>query len=266
MASEGDLELINEYLLSKGGATRCVTTESKGRVLVATRNFDKGEIVYTEPPLHIIDENRTCKTFKLVEAAAEKNGLGYSACWYWYALNSLTVDDLGGARPPDDVCLISGSVQRRLVLLCAPDQLTEDVRRALRSLLASLFACRTEHSLEEALVTKFFTLLLAWKYNSFEYSEEPPSSAVYFQSSFHSHDCSPNANWTEGDDAFVLRARQRIEAGEEICISYLSDEELFESTVERRRRLELSKSFVCKCARCEAPWDTCRGVRCCCGD
>ncbi|CAK9061304.1 unnamed protein product [Durusdinium trenchii] len=57
----------------------------------------------------------------------------------------------------------------------------------------------------------------------------------------------------------------RPEAGEEVTISYLSDEELFEATMERRMRLRISKDFHCLCQRCSEHWDRSRGVRCRCG-
>jgi hypothetical protein len=31
-------------------------------------------------------------------------------------------------------------------------------------------------------------LVQVWKYNSFEYSDDPVASAIYLQASFHSHD------------------------------------------------------------------------------
>lgn len=45
------------------------------------------------------------------------------------------------------------------------------------------------------------------------------------------HDCSATATWHYGDDdAFVLRARQFIPAGDEITISYIGDDDLFKAT------------------------------------
>eukprot|EP00434_Breviolum_minutum_P017544 symbB.v1.2.015484.t1/scaffold1083.1/size139395/3 len=112
---------------------------------------------------------------------------------------------------------------------------------------------------------KFWHLLQVWKYNSFEYSDDPVASAIYLQASFHSHDCNPNATWVADDAGLTLRARRHIAVGEEVTISYLSDEELFESTSQRRMRLKISKDFDCSCPRCCELWDRSRGVRCQCG-
>merc|ERR1712061_973757 len=105
-------------------------------------------------------------------------------------------------------------------------------------------------------------LLRVWILNCFEHSEAPLGYSTYFLSSFMSHSCFPTAVWYyEGDD-FVLRARTDIEAGDEITLSYLSEDALLESVAARRKHLKESKHFHCECPRCAAPVDKARGFRC----
>ncbi|CAJ1424063.1 unnamed protein product [Effrenium voratum] len=200
-------------------------------------------------------EDEDNQVFQLLEACSASHGLGYAGRWYWCALNSLTASDW--VQPLAPGCfLISEGLQERLLWLCTPEELTPRALEALEPLLAQLGL--------EPVAEKFWRLLQVWRYNSFEFSDDPPSSALYLQASFHSHDCDPNANWVS-DGKLVLRARRPVSAGEEVTISYLSDEELFESTKERRMRLRLSKAFECRCQRCELRWDQSRGMRCACG-
>eukprot|EP00931_Biecheleriopsis_adriatica_P050869 TRINITY_DN29485_c0_g1_i1.p1 TRINITY_DN29485_c0_g1~~TRINITY_DN29485_c0_g1_i1.p1 ORF type:complete len:305 (+),score=50.89 TRINITY_DN29485_c0_g1_i1:613-1527(+) len=81
-------------------------------------------------------------------------------------------------------------------------------------------------------------------------------------SSFMSHSCYPNAVWHYDEDDFVLRARSDIEAGDEVTVSYLSEESLLESTASRRKHLKDSKHFLCDCPRCTAFADPCSAFRC----
>ncbi|CAK9098337.1 SET domain-containing protein SmydA-8 [Durusdinium trenchii] len=250
-----NVEVINGYLQSRGSLVQCALTESKGRILVASRDFESGDVIYTEPPLHIIEEDENSELFRQLEQFALVHDLCYSARWCWCALNSLTAGDL--EQLPLRCSLISEGLQRQLLWLCAPDENDSAALPAIQQLLLDL-------GMTTDLTDKFWRLLQVWKYNSFEYSDDPVASAIYLQASFHSHDCNPNSNWV-ADEQLVLRARRPIAAGEEVTISYLSDEELFEATMERRMRLRISKDFHCLCQRCSEHWDRSRGVRCRCG-
>ncbi|OLQ11953.1 hypothetical protein AK812_SmicGene4206 [Symbiodinium microadriaticum] len=237
MAADGreDLKEVREAF-GDGSAVDCRVSETKGRILVAKSSFAVGELIYVEPPLHIIQEDEACPTYLRLEALASACGLKYAARWYWYALNCLTASDFDPEPPLPGCCIISEGLQRQLLLLCTPDEKASAVP-ALRSLLAEL-------SGPVQAAEKVWKLLQVWKFNSFECGEDPVSSAVYFRTSFHSHDCNPNASWTANSkDLLELRARRCIDVGEEVTISYLSDEELFEATSERRYRLELSKEL-----------------------
>jgi hypothetical protein len=48
-----------------------------------------------------------------------------------------------------------------------------------------------------------------------------------------------------------VHATKKVRRGEELCVSYLDDEEIVKlSTAERREKLS-AYHFVCKCARCK---------------
>ncbi|CAK0849625.1 unnamed protein product [Prorocentrum cordatum] len=81
-----------------------------------------------------------------------------------------------------------------------------------------------------------------------------------------SHSCSPNSHhiWhlADGGGRLTLRSRCRIEAGEEVTISYLSTAELYLPVLERRRALLLAKKFQCACPRCADDLDDTRAFEC----
>merc|ERR1712216_908704 len=106
-------------------------------------------------------------------------------------------------------------------------------------------------------------LLQAWIHNTFDYSEDPHGYATYFFPSFMSHSCLPNAFWHYGDrDIYVLRARQDIAPGDEVCVSYLDETILLGHAIERRWDLWESKQFWCTCERCVKGTDFSRGLTC----
>merc|ERR1712087_1004562 len=91
-------------------------------------------------------------------------------------------------------------------------------------------------------------LIEIWVLNCFEYAHN--ASSIYFFSSFMSHSCLPNAVWHFRGADHVLRCRQRIRPGEEVCISYLPESSLLQSTPVRRLELNETKRFWCDCERC----------------
>jgi len=77
-----------------------------------------------------------------------------------------------------------------------------------------------------------------------------------------SHSCLPNAFWYYEGDKHVLRARSDIAIGDEVCISYLSEDWLLRSGPERRWDLHQTKHFWCTCQRCNGESDFSRGFVC----
>merc|ERR1712113_131772 len=78
-----------------------------------------------------------------------------------------------------------------------------------------------------------------------------PALGVWLTPSFVSHSCFPTCSWnSDQDGTFVLSASRVIAAGEELTISYISQEDLDQPVSHRRELLAESKGFFCNCARC----------------
>jgi hypothetical protein len=104
-------------------------------------------------------------------------------------------------------------------------------------------------------------LVSAWRYNSFGHHKED-GLVLYNRISMCSHSCDPSCCWSYGEeDAFVIRARVSLKAGDELTISYLQDEDLLKSTAVRQQKLQ-NWRFTCQCARCQLQIDRGRGFRC----
>mmetsp|Transcript_52811 Transcript_52811/g.153639 ORF Transcript_52811/g.153639 Transcript_52811/m.153639 type:complete len:500 (+) Transcript_52811:80-1579(+) len=69
------------------------------------------------------------------------------------------------------------------------------------------------------------------------------------------HSCRPNALLRTSSDRLRIIAVRQVLAGEEVTVSYLSEDSLLQPTAERRRRLE-AWGFHCGCERCASADDT----------
>lgn len=250
-----DCPYINQYCETKhNSVVKCHWTKEKGRILRSERSFEQGDVIFREPPLHIVAEDPTNPAFMRLKelCSAPSTVFEYEPLWYWTALSSLKSSQL----PPKEKRLkpISEDQQRKLLLLYH-NEVTE-ASEATQQLVREL---RLDPHLEPVDLER---LLQIWILNCFEHSDDPLGYSAYFMSSFMSHSCQPNAVWHYDKDDFVLRARVKIEAQDEICVSYLSEDSLLESVPSRRKHLKDSKHFVCDCARCSGAKDLSRGFRC----
>ena len=82
------------------------------------------------------------------------------------------------------------------------------------------------------------------------------------------HSCGPNAKVTEvagapgagpAPPAYLLEARQPIQAGEEVTIAYVPRSW---PRALRQQELQGTWGFTCACSRCTQPWDDCIVLRC----
>mmetsp|Transcript_27781 Transcript_27781/g.78644 ORF Transcript_27781/g.78644 Transcript_27781/m.78644 type:complete len:494 (-) Transcript_27781:167-1648(-) len=250
-----DCPYINEYCREKHrSVVKCSWTPEKGRILLSERAFNTGDIIFREPPLHIVAEQKGNAAFERLQAlcVSQSDVLDYKPLWYWTALCSLKRSQL--APSETRLAPISDDQQRKLLLLYH-SEVTEP-SEAAKLLVHDLELAPHLDPLD------LERLLQIWILNCFEHSDDPLGYSTYFMSSFMSHSCLPNAVWHyEGDD-FVLRARCMIAAQDEISVSYLSEDSLLESVPARRKHLRDSKHFVCTCARCAGECDLSRGFRC----
>mmetsp|Transcript_54089 Transcript_54089/g.118429 ORF Transcript_54089/g.118429 Transcript_54089/m.118429 type:complete len:474 (-) Transcript_54089:102-1523(-) len=246
---------INEYCRTKHRSlVKCSWTPEKGRILLSQAAFKHGDVIFREPPLHIVAEQKGNKAFdRLKELCAQKPQVfEYEPLWYWTALNSLMATQL----PPSESRLMAITEDQQRKLFCLYHSEVTEPTTAVKLLVMDL---GLEATLDPLSLER---LLQIWILNCFEHSDSPLGYSTYFMSSFMSHSCQPNAVWHYDKDDFVLRARSDIAAKDEICVSYLSEDALLESVIARRKHLKDSKHFVCTCVRCIAERDSSRGFRC----
>ncbi|CAE8609182.1 unnamed protein product [Polarella glacialis] len=265
-ASDDIVQYIDGVCLKeRGGVVRCSSAPGKGRILLAGRDFDPGELILEERPLHQVCESPDSSCFQAIESLRQRNPREFrlDTLWYWLAVSSLTAEQLeSGAAPPREGLPppVPEELQRRLLLLQGGESVDISAPSNGICLLTQELGLRGQHA---PLLER---LLGAWTLNCFEHSEVPRGYATYFVPSFMSHACFPTAVWVmggEGGDSFVLRARQKLSAGDEITISYLSEVDLLEDATFRRQHLSASKKFVCSCARCvPGTPDLSRGFHC----
>eukprot|EP00930_Biecheleria_cincta_P003090 TRINITY_DN104021_c0_g1_i1.p1 TRINITY_DN104021_c0_g1~~TRINITY_DN104021_c0_g1_i1.p1 ORF type:complete len:468 (+),score=100.34 TRINITY_DN104021_c0_g1_i1:77-1480(+) len=259
---EWDIDTINQYCNEHfGNAFECILSETKGRIMIANKAIRQGELLFEEPPLHIVSEDKDNKAFQLVKKLCkdEPGTFDYEPLWYWTALCSLTEEDLRPKPKIGSLKPVPKLTQKRL--LCLFHEPVEEASDAVQRLVKDLGLSTPAVLVEE--------LLQAWILNCFEHSEDPLGYSAYFASSFVSHSCGANGIWSEGDDGLhILRARRDIAKGDEVCISYLPEDVLLHSAAERKKSLKSTKQFDCMCERCAAQppdkvgRDLCRGFRC----
>jgi len=235
------------------GVLECQWTEHKGRILRATRDIPLGELILTESPLHIAQEAKRINAFKKLKQLCTENGdsFDYEPLWYWCALQSLTKDQLKGAKATG---LVGATPEAQYKLLLLHHEPVTEPCSASDLLVKHLVP-----SADPILVAR---LIQIWVLNCFEYSDNPVGYSTYFLSSFMSHSCLPNAVWYYSGADHVLRARRPIKAGDEVCISYLPEHGLLQSAPVRRQELHTTKRFWCGCERCAGEKDLSRGLSC----
>jgi len=135
----------------------------------------------------------------------------------------------------------------------------DDVIRIISTLKETqILGAKEMASLEPRRLQK---LVSAWRYNSFGHHKED-GLVLYNRISMCAHSCDPTCCWSYGEeDAFVLRARITLKAGEELTISYLQDEDLLKGTCVRQQKLQ-NWRFTCMCSRCKLTTDVGRGFKC----
>lgn len=213
--------------------------------------------MFREGALHKVQAEPACPAFCKVESLckARPDDFDFEPLWYWCALRSLTQKQLEGAYE-GGWASVSQQVQDKLLLLHHEEAPLESNPYSSARILAETLVPGTDPVLVEKLTQ-------IWVLNCFEYTDDPEGFCTYFFSSFMSHSCVPNAFWHYDGDDHVLRAREDITLGDEVCISYLSEDWLLRSAPERRWDLFETKRFWCECPRCVGGPDLCRGFLCC---
>jgi hypothetical protein len=247
---------INEILQESSAPFICELIEGKGRTLRVTRDAAPGDILFTGPPLHRVAEDLKNPVYielvRLFNVSKEADCLDYEAMWFWCGLNSLS-------RP---LCVhlehLPADSAKQLKMLYHPEIRAPS---ATVRLVARAIAPFLSISLTDADLVEIETMTIIWTLNCFEYSDEPLTYATYFLPSFMSHSCGPTAMWTTNGEIFEIRAQSSISVGQELTVSYLTEEFCLRPKSIRQGHLSSTKFFTCDCHRCTPEVDDTRGYR-----
>lgn len=234
-------------------AVSCEWSPTKGRILQSQCAQEAGTVILSASPLIEVSEPSagSSQAYNLLREMCDENPeiFPLDPMWYWLVLASLTPVQLGNATervhglPPPT----TEDIQQKLLLLYAGVDkcgVNEILDRCVLMLAEALGLCKIDpHRVKR--------LLAVWMFNCFEHTESPKGYALYFVPSFMSHSCAPSAVWMlDGEGRYVLRARCDLSAGDEVTISYLSEDMLLETATQRQSFLLSSKGFWCSCERC----------------
>eukprot|EP01069_Polyplicarium_translucidae_P007384 Polyplicarium_translucidae@DN3101_c0_g1_i1.p1 len=213
----------------------------KGRCLFAARSFKPGEAIVTEAPIFVALATENPDLFERITAISDEEALELPPIWHFAALHTLL--------------FMEPEKRRQIATKWIPEEfptISRDVSRIVAALPPQFHVDTMEYE----------RFLNAWRYNSFGHHTENDGLVIYDRISMMAHSCNPTASWhyDEGD-TFVLRARVHLERGDEICISYIGEDDLLRATHIRREKLQ-SWLFTCQCERCGAVRDDARGFRC----
>jgi len=222
----------------------------KGRCLFVNEACEPGQVVFIERPTLVALPGSAQKLWDNLTKLHEAQPLVLGTVAFHYAalLSQLQLD-------PASLDVILDK------FVPEPDEEPgEDVARILESLQDDLHEALNlkEHPIDPR---KMQRMVSSWRYNSFGHHKED-GLVLYNRISMCSHSCDPSCCWSYGeDDAFVLRARVALKAGDELTISYLQDEDLLKSNQVRVAKLQ-NWRFECACTRCALQVDMGRGFRC----
>ncbi|KAK9172947.1 SET domain protein [Cryptosporidium meleagridis] len=226
-----DLESIHENVEVR-------YTESKGRCLYARKCFNPGDIIFAESPLLVVTPELAPELSEFLEDMNSKETFTLPPLWHVAALCTLTMLE----EEDKAICLDKW----------VPDPFAEpsyDVQKIIENTGIDVDPHLYERTLN------------AWRFNSFNHTSNN-GIVLYNVISMMAHNCGASCCWHYGvDNTFVLRAKTRLEVGDEITISYISDDDLFKCSKTRRELLS-NWLFYCQCERCNNPTDLSRGLKC----
>lgn len=210
-------------------------TSDRGKILKSLRACEAGEVLLVEEPAVAVVQASTEPTLQDLQAWIDKlAALPGETRAGVLDLSCPTQAILGGTLAD----LLGENGEHADVALHCPDSLcTGDMWRFLR-----IAECNTFQVPDASGGVRIELLILASRMN---------------------HSCLPNALRGPGEEegTVEVRALRRLEAGEEISISYFDDDALCMPTAARRAVLQGRWQFKCECKRCMAP-DSLRAFRC----
>jgi hypothetical protein len=217
------------------------------------------QAIYIESPLLISLTESNRGLFTAVQEVYTEIQLGadFPALWYFAAiLSTLTLDPSSLSRMRSKWVPTEGSHPY--------PNLSRDCALLLSSLIhSSHLSAADKEALVQVNPSDVAHAALVWRYNSFGHHTDPNALCMYDVTSMMAHACTPSAVWQFGEnDSFCLRARITLQAGDEITISYLGEEDLIKAVSIRQQKTQ-GWMFSCACVKChDQVLDFTRGFRC----
>jgi len=255
-------------------------TDSRGRRLVAVRACRRGEVLLREGPLllwgpdsrqHVLaslaaDAGGSSRSTRIKDADANKEEECHSAYRDNGDVAQCGEEEAGERLGWDYLAAFAAfrksapTVQDAALQLQGQDSATAKAAAAAKfmssrcsPLLMASLGFHDNDGFDNS--AKYASLAGIVTANATENSDG--RRALYNALSMANHSCAPNAAWRTADAEAGIKEliciTRSLAAGEEVCISYLPERELFLLGCEARRaRLENSRGFVCLCERCTA--------------
>ncbi|CRH00022.1 SET domain protein, putative [Plasmodium relictum] len=229
--------------------------KGKGRCMFTKKNLDPGSIIFIEKPLLIITPSLNEKLWNHLNKLNNEQNFELPLKWHFAALCSITILDDSSFKACIDKWVPEPDKE--------PDK---DVYNVLDKVCdKKIFKNgKKVYYYKKKLIDPniYDRIIQVWHYNAFGHHTDSEGLVLYNRISMLAHSCNSTACWHYGEnDSFVLRARIKLNAGDELTISYLGDDDLYKSSNIRREKLT-NWLFVCMCSRCTNPVDNSRGFKC----
>jgi hypothetical protein len=236
-----------------------ISQTTRGRVLIAKKRFNPGDIIYSEPPLITFnsENNSNALPIDLVDACEQINAQITTIT------SGITLPDISIDPTSVDVSLQfikePTSVKNKVLQLYKPldDDTTPSAYNWFRTgLLMLIESCKEYLPLTEQVDENTFADVALIAYvNAFK-THNHNGGVLYELSCLVNHSCRPNCFYTQDEtNRITVRATRTIEPNQEINFSYINDALLARPIPMRRVRLS-TYHFECKCERCTTPDDT----------
>jgi len=277
---KGTIDQIGSLLQQRhGSGIELQWHEKKGRVLISTKTCSPGEIIFQDRPLALTPTPTSSSNLlwdHLCQVCEERE-LPLAPLWYWAALNAACTDvqpdQCSPSRPMKQQAMSTNASQTAsddeeapaedeiepLMFLQAPSKIAKQRLSLLYHEKVSepsfdIMIIMAELNLVGLLdPLEVETMLLIFTQNCLHLPSSEGNSAlgVWFTASFLSHSCIPNCAWCHDESGkAMITARRPVFSGDELTISYISEDDLVCGIHHRRELLAKSKRFICECVRC----------------
>ncbi|SOV78005.1 SET domain protein, putative [Plasmodium sp. gorilla clade G3] len=229
--------------------------KGKGRCMFTKKKLDPGSIIFVENPILIVTPNLNEQLWTYLNKLNDEQNFELPLKWHYAALCSITMLNDFNYKACLDKWVPEPDKE--------PDDDVYNVLDKVCEKTSFVNGNKYYYYKNKLIDPKIYSRIIqVWHYNAFGHHTDNEGLVLYNRISMLAHSCISTACWHYGEnDSFVLRARIKLNPGDEITISYLGDDDLYKSSNIRREKLT-NWLFVCMCSRCTHPVDNCRGFRC----